>query len=223
MIENFENFKNPETSDTSVIYEKMNYCGNGVKYDFTIVPTKNGNQGILKDLEQYSIPQDVKEEANKIYKSLNISIKRGKRRKRVIFFCLFHAFHRLGQTKDPKQLADLLGISPTEATKASVHCTEELVEYYSPIDFLENIIESVGLDKSTCLEEIKALIQKVIEKDSEIQEFYPQVVAAAVVLFYMISQGYSVNRKEFSKRVRRSEMTINKVFRKVWKICNDDI
>jgi transcription initiation factor TFIIIB Brf1 subunit/transcription initiation factor TFIIB len=198
---------------------QMQYCGNSLKYDYFQINTSNHSQGISQELEKLQIPDDVKAEANRIFQSMKINIKRGRRRKRIIFYCLYKAFHNLHRTKDPKQIAELVHIHPSETSKAFIQCSEEMINFHTPFDFIGTIVESVGLDPN-CIPDIENMLKEILEKDPELQEFYPQVVSAATVLFYIITQGCVVNKREFSKRVKRSEMTINKVFKRIWKVYN---
>lgn len=202
--------------------------GNGGKVEYTkchSIP-KSADRSIMNDLEKLNLPEDVKLEAERIFHRLSTSTKRGKRRKKLLFYCIFNAYNMLGQPQDPKFIAELVDISPTEMTKAFSMCSEIQTNYRppnihkTPLDFLPQHIQRVGLD-STCTDDIMALGSEVLLKDPELYEHYPQVVAAGILLYYLTINGISVDKKKFAELFRRSEMTIVKMFKRISQVHNE--
>ena len=188
--------------------------------------TKKADRSILTDLDKLNIPNDIKVEAEGVFRQLNTNTKRGRRRKKLLFYCIFMAYTKLGQPKDPKAIADLVGISSTEMTKAFSMCSESQTNYktpivhWSPLDFIPEYIEPVGLELD-CLDDVLKLGREVLEKDAELYESYPQVVAGCIIMYYMsINGAININKKRFAEVLKKSEMTISKMFKKIAKAHN---
>jgi transcription initiation factor TFIIIB Brf1 subunit/transcription initiation factor TFIIB len=186
---------------------------------------KSSEKTILADLDRINIPDDIKIEAERIYQQLDTNTKRGKRRKKLLFYCISKAYLSLNQPKDPKYVAELVGISATQISKAHSMCSESQTNYKPPcvrltaLDFIPEYHQKVGLDKS-CLSSVISLANEILNKDPELNENYPQVVAAGILLYYMTINGLTVNKKDFSKIVLRSEMTISKMYKRISLIHN---
>ena len=188
--------------------------------------TKKADRSILTDLDKLNVPNDIKVEAEGVFRQLNTNTKRGRRRKKLLFYCIFIAYTKLGQPKDPKAIADLVGISSTEMTKAFSMCSESQTNYktpivhWSPLDFIPEYIESVGLELD-CLDDVVKLGTEILRKDPELLESYPQVVAGCIIMYYMTINGaININKKRFAEVLKKSEMTISKMFKKVAKAHN---
>ena len=186
---------------------------------------KPSEKSILPDLEKLRIPDDVKNEAERIFQQLELSTKRGYRRKRLVFYCIYSAYKTLGRAHDPKKIAKLVGIKTTEMSKALSMCSPAQTNfqppsvYHTPKDFIPEYHQMVNLSPS-CLDEVLSLCDTISELDPEILEGNPQVVAAGMLMYFMQINGMSVNRKAFAQNVSVSEMTINKMFNQISKIHN---
>lgn len=219
---------NPYQNASGMAFDSSSvFIGQGIKNEFTnfhAIP-KSSEKSILSDLDKINISDDVRIEAERIFQQLETNTKRGKRRKKLLFYCIFNAYLSLKQSKDPKYVAELVGIAPTEMSKAFSMCSESQTNYrppsvfHSPIDFIPEYHRKVGLDES-CLDSVLDLAKTILKKDPDLNENYPQVVAAGILLYYMTINGVSVNKKEFSKLVRRSEMTISKMYKRISYIHN---
>lgn len=203
------------------------YTGINGKIEYTnhhAIP-KSSDKSILTDLDKLNIPDEVKTEAERIFQRLETNTKRGKRRKKLLFYCVFHAYSSLGPSKDPKAIAELVGISSTEMSKAFSMCSESQTNYkpptafHSPLEFIPEYLQLIGLDP-ICLGSIIDIANDILSKDPELAENYPQVVAAGILLYYMTINGVIINKKEFAKMVRRSEMTISKIYKRISQIHN---
>lgn len=187
---------------------------------------KYSDKSIISDLDKINIPDEIKNLSEQIFQQLDTNTKRGRRRKKLLFYCIFNAYNQIGQPQDPKFIAELVGISHTEMTKAFSMCSELQTNYkpnttfHSPLEFVEQYHEQIGLDPK-CLPDVLVLGTEILKKDPDLNENYPQVVAAGILLYYMTINGASINKKEFSKIVRRSEMTISKVLKRIVHVHNN--
>lgn len=209
-----------EDSDVS-IYEVTYYQGNGGQGEYTRyhAMAKSTDRSILADLESLNVGEDVKQEAEKFFQHLGNTVKKGKRRRKLIFYCLFNAFIALGQAKDPKIVAKMVGIPITDMNKAFSMCAGSATVFHSPLEFLPQYADLVQLD-SSCRDSLIEFGSSILRKDRELLDDYPQVVAAGILLYYFKIHGVTVVRKDFAKLVDRSEMTISKMVKRVEGIYN---
>jgi hypothetical protein len=190
---------------------------------------------IFKDLENMGIGEHVISVANEIYVQVTKGqIKRGKSsRKAIIAACLFHAYKRLGLPKSCDALRELfkdsnllksdflhgfkhVALNMDKAT--GMHTT-----YITPQDI---IYELMGILNAT-LEQRDAAIgfYEMLEPHSRLfKESRPQSVAAGVVFHYINNkntQGASMTIKDFSAKVKISELTINKIRNEILRIMKN--
>jgi len=216
-----------DSFDDEYIQEIPQFYSGGVgrsEYTNCHVIPKITEKSILPDLLKINIPDDIRNEAEKIFQQLKTNTKRGKRRKKMLFYCIFNAYKSLGQPQDPKVIAELVGISATEITKALSMCSESQTNYRpiavfrQPLDFIPIYHSEVGLNPD-CLSSVLELAHSILNKDPDLYDEYPQVVAAGILHYYMTINGVSVDKKQFAKIFKKSEMTITKMFKR---ICNID-
>lgn len=177
---------------------------------------------ILKDLENFGIPRNVITIANEIYVQVTKGhIKRGKSsRKAIIAACLFHAYKKIGQPKSCDTLRDMLkdiGLDKSDfifGLKQVALNTEKSEDihstYITPKDIvieIMNLLNSNELQK----QEVISLYESIISKSLLFKESRPQSVAAGLVFHYITTTGIYMNIKEFSTKVKISELTINKI------------
>lgn len=190
-------------------------------------------RSILPDLKRLEVPDDVRMEAESIFQKLETKTKRGKRRKKLLFYCIFKAYKNLKQPKDPKVIAEMVDIPQREIKKAFSMFSAAQTSYssravfHSPSEFIPEYHKSLGLSED-CLPDIIDFVEEILELDqkiksnSKLSEDYPQVVAAGILLYWLINkQSMNVNKKHYTSQiVRRSEMTISKMYRRIGEIYN---
>ena len=72
---------------------------------------KNNEKNIDKDVENLCLPENVIQEANKIYQHVvKNNIYRGNTRKSIIFACIFYAYKQLGQPHSCDALIKLFNL-----------------------------------------------------------------------------------------------------------------
>ncbi|AHH01988.1 transcription initiation factor TFIIB [Pithovirus sibericum] len=183
------------------------------------MPKVRQQSNILSELSQLEIPDEIRLEANRVYQQLEIPVKRNKNRKRMIFFCIYRAYDNLYQLKDSRSIADLVGLPYNEINKAFSICSKVQTGHSIPIihktaaEFIPVILKDLGVELE--LSDILAVLEEVIEKDKSLKDDFPQTVAAAVICYYLCINGIVFQRKEIAEVTRRSEMTIQKIYKKV--------
>lgn len=186
---------------------------------------KGNERSILKDMENIAVPDEIKIKAEEIFNKLNATTKRGNRRKQLVFFCIYNAYNELGYPQDPKQIAILVGIKNSEMTKALSMCSEAQTGYKPPsvqitaLDLLPQYCENLGLRDDTVPDVIE-FAMKILAIDTELNETFPQKVAAGILLYYATINGIKIDKKEYAKMIQLSEVTINSMYKQVARIDN---
>lgn len=181
-------------------------------------------KSIRPDLDKYSLPDDIKNEANNIYLNLNINTKRGNQRKLLIFFCVFMAYKKLKEPKIPKLVAEIIGISPDDITKAFSMCSFRLQdsrinEPIDPLQFIKGYLSLINIDES-CLDNIINFGKEIIDKSKDLLQEHPHVIAAGILFYYLRINGVQIHHNDFAKAVRLSDMTISKLYKRIGNIHN---
>lgn len=188
---------------------------------------RTSDRGIMKDMENYPIQDDAKLKAQEIWEKINSATKRGQQRKLLIFFCLFHAYNELGKPQDPKWLASIVGIKASQMTNALSSLSPGQTGYQPPIiqvtaiHILPAYCELLKLAPETT-NDVLIMAKRILEKDEELNETFPQKVAAGILLHYAIVNGILrlKDRKKYAELIGLSDVTISAMYRRVSEIDN---
>jgi transcription initiation factor TFIIIB Brf1 subunit/transcription initiation factor TFIIB len=180
----------------------------------------NKEKTILSDLVDIEVSETIKSKAEDIFQQLRCTTKRGHRRKLLIFFCLLNAHRECGIHIDPKLLAIKVRINPSEATKASSMFSESQTGYrpklmkVSALDIIPEYCQVLNFDTDT-IEQVLELGREIIEKDSSLEDTKPQNVATGVLVYFCQINGVMFPKKELSKILNLSEVSINSITKRV--------
>lgn len=169
---------------------------------------------IANDLSKISVPEDIRRVANDIYRSLNLCTKRGNQRKKMIFYCIIMAYEKLGILCDPKDIADKVGISYSDINKAMDIVITNNFKHYNPLDFIPIYHNKLGLPDNI-LNDIIDTGKRIIENNKELNDGYPQVIAAVIIMYYLTINGFKINMDAFTKLTNRSASTLKKIYNEV--------
>jgi transcription initiation factor TFIIIB Brf1 subunit/transcription initiation factor TFIIB len=87
---------------------------------------------LVHDLKSLDFPDDIKKTANQIFMSMNCPTKRSKKRKLLLFFCIYSAYMELGIPQIPNIIAKKVNISSSEVSKAMALFSESQTGYHPP-------------------------------------------------------------------------------------------
>lgn len=186
---------------------------------------------ILKDLESMGLGQHIISIANELYVQVTKGkIKRGKSsRKAIIAACLFHAYKRVGTPKSCDMLREIMkdtkldksdflhGIKQVAlnlAKSSDVHTT-----YITPVDIIQEIMTLLNSTDAQQAD-VVALYEKVSPDSRLFRESRPQSVAAGIVFHYISTTSNNMTIKEFAKKVKISDLTINKIRAEIKRILD---
>lgn len=200
-----------------------------------IKPNKSPDRSIIKDLENLDLPFDIKIKADEIAKKLNCSSKRGSCHEQLVFFCVYAAYIEKAQVdkreyKNPAVIAKIVGIKKNKMSRALSMFSEAQTGYKLPairvtaVDYLPEYCEKLNLSPET-ISDVIVLCNRILEKEPDLNETYPQQVAAGVLFYYAMINGITLNskaisKKEFAELVELSEVTLGNIYKKICLVDN---
>lgn len=208
------------------IYRGTDSCP--IYTDHHAIPRSN-EKTIRADLEKVNLPDNIVNLADSIYQNMDVGTKRGKRRRMLIFYCAFTAYNNERIAVDPIRLANLCGLERSSISKALSMCSPACNSSNSPIRFTPKNFIPVYYQKlselvkfpDNSLDFIYDLTDEVMKKDPTLNDEKPQTVAAAILVFYMKMVGYTIDKEKYKTIFKRSDMTINKIKKRVIKAYNE--
>ena len=216
------------------VYEDKAYIYNGsescpIYTNHHAIPRSN-EKTIRPDLKKLGLPSDILNSADEVYQNMAVGTKRGKRRKMLLFFCAFTAYNQENIPVDPIWLAHICGLERSGISKALSMCSPihtnsdtPLVRYspknYIPMYFKK--LKELITFPNGAIEDIYNMTEEVVVRDPELNDEKPQTVAAAILVYYLWQHGYSIDKDKYKLIFGRSDMTINKIKKKVSKAYNE--
>ena len=183
-------------------------------------------RSIMKDLDPYNLPDEIKNKANNVFVSIAPATHRGKKRKQLLFFCLFTAYKELGIHVDPKTIAQLINMDLGGMNK-SISMFSEIQTGYrvrkhivTCVDIVPDYCEKVGISVDA-VSQVTGLASEMLTKCPNLRERYPQTVAAGILRYYMSINGLLVDELAFAKTLCLSEATISQSHKLIQQIDND--
>jgi transcription initiation factor TFIIIB Brf1 subunit/transcription initiation factor TFIIB len=196
-----------------------------------IAPVKNNrkikpDRSIMKDLEKYNFPEEVKIKADCIYNSMEPQVRRGKMRKKLLFYCLYHAYIELKIIVDPFVIGKKFDLTSTDI-QTSYHTFSPLQTKYnpptvniSPKDYIKNFCKELNISEHG-EEEINSMIDSFLEKDPSLEEENPKTFASGVLMFYMKINGITTEQPgKIVEVTLRSMVTIQTIYKKISELDN---
>ena len=190
---------------------------------------KNNRITIRPDLEKLDLPVNIVDVAEEVYIEMEAGTKRGSRRRQLIFFCAKTAYDKENIPIDPAKLADICGIKHSDISRALSMCSSIKTNYYTPLvkhhpqeyiqDYYDELSKFLNFDEDA-LEEVYYITEEVLESEPDLLEEKPQIVAAAILVYYLNLNGLTIEKNKYTVVFGRSDMTINKIKKKVSEAYN---
>ncbi len=159
---------------------------------------------IEQDMDGTDVPSYIRMDANNIYQHIRetCGTKRSKKRRQLVFFCIYKAYLNKGIKIDPETLADKIFIKD-KLTKKDI--SKAIVEYndgtldtnYDVSELLPFYRNELGLPEETS----KALddILRLVKNSNLIGKFLPQYIVAGMIFYYIRTRGYQIANEMFLK------------------------
>ncbi len=178
---------------------------------------------IMNDLVTIDITDDVKKEADDVFQKLGTPTHRGKKRKQLIFFCIYQAYKNLHSVKDPNSILKLIGLERPDIAKAvSLFTSQYLpddIQRVTPIYFISQYFELCGLSLKLKTE-IISMASNILDKSPHLYELLPQYVAISFLLYYMMINGITYDLNQFCSKIDKSPITVTKLCNEIGRIYN---
>jgi transcription initiation factor TFIIIB Brf1 subunit/transcription initiation factor TFIIB len=177
-------------------------------------------RNLISDLKALDFPDEIKKTANQIFMTMSCPTKRSKKRKLLLFFCIYSAYMELGIPQIPNLIAKKVDISPSEVSKAMALFSQSQTGYHpphmliTPLHYLPDYCAKLGFTDST-KEMVYDMAKQIMHKDKTLMEESPQKISAGIIQFFMVMNGIQFKKKEFAKMFGFSEVTINNIFKRI--------
>lgn len=180
---------------------------------------------MVDDLKKLALSDELMIAAIEIHNELKIPSKRNGRRKKVLFLCVFYAHIKLDLTPNPKLIAQMIGLNPSDVKKSFSMLQESQTQfrpasrYYKPVDFIDELCDELHV-VVTSRDPIKKMCDDIYNKNTQINQSFPQVIAGGVMMLYLDIHGIKYDAKLLADAVGKSETTLNAARKKVETVYN---
>lgn len=180
--------------------------------------------GLMNDLVKYNFPKQIVNDANDIYELVTKSkIFRGKKRKGIIFACVYHAFNKNNSPLSCQTLIHIFEIETNVALRGL-----KFVNINIPIDSplknsnqtndIQNLIHEIMCQFHATPDQITETLKLydfLINKSSLLNRSRPGSVAAAIVKYYIMKRNPHFTSDFFKNKIRLSELTLSRITREI--------
>jgi transcription initiation factor TFIIIB Brf1 subunit/transcription initiation factor TFIIB len=185
------------------------------------------DKSIYKDVETFGFSDKIVNMANDIYSQVTKGkIYRGNSRKAIIFGCIFHSVKVNGKIYSCESLRGLFKLDKKIILKGLKHVNLNtpkgsvvVNKYITPFELVTEYIVNFNHNEED-IKTIKELFDKIKNKSSIINRSRPQSVASSLIYYHFSkklgSNNFSI--KDFIKKIKLSELTINKISKEIKRI-----
>jgi len=205
------------------------YIYKGAVYTNHHAIPRSNDKTLRPDLEKLGLPVNIINAADDVYQNMSVGTKRGKRRKMLLFYCIFTAYNRENIPIDPFTLAKTCGLDRSGISKALSMCSpvnssSSTLFRYTPVNYIPvyyNKLKEWVTFPETAENDIMAMTEEILTKDPNLADEKPQTVAAAILVSYLYLNGISIDKEKYNSIFGRSDMTINKIKKRIMKAYNE--
>jgi len=184
------------------------------------------DKSIFKDVETFGFSEKVVNVANDMYTEVTKGkIYRGNSRRAIIFGCIFHAIKIHGKMYSCESLRSIFKLDKKIILKGLKHVNlnsskvNMVNRYITPMELInEYMVKFVHTEED--IQAINEIYEKVKNKSSIINRSRPQSVASSIIYYYF-STKFGTNNfsiKDFIKKIKLSELTVNKITKEIKKL-----
>ena len=185
---------------------------------------KCDDKNIYKDIEAYNFPLDIVRETNLNYLEVTGGkIRRGNFRKSIIFACVFNAYKNQDNPKNPEELREKFGLTKKDASKGltfynlNKNDKKKKPIYISPVSFIPRVMTKFNSGEQH-INRVTELFNKIYNKSKLLNRSNPQSVISGLIYYYFRLIGVNINCQKFSKIVKLSDITINRISKNISEI-----
>ena len=162
--------------------------------------------------------------ANEIYDTVVTKTKRGKPRKAMLFASVFCAYSKLGKPRSSESLQKIFNIEQKECScglkEVKLNVSKDIASliepsYITPIHLIHEIIDMSFVASDEDKDHIIRLYQLIQNKSSILNRARPKSVASGLIYYFIIERNKSIQLKTFCKKIKLSELTVNKMLKEI--------
>jgi len=163
-------------------------------YSETAVVKKSKALSILPDLAPFSFPEDVKQNADSIYRRMGCPTKRKNVRLQLLFWCIYNSFREFNRHVDKERLGRQFGLSDKDIKRTSSIFSPLQTGYHQPDfkvrphDYAAAMCEAVGIDETT-VPQVLEYFDYLLTVQPALSQRKPKTAAAAMLQHYMDTHG----------------------------------
>lgn len=186
------------------------------------------NKNIHSELQDMGIPDHIITKANELFKeATHENIKRGKRRKSILFACVYFAINLEIGPFPPNHLFKIfrihkkLGLRGIKDVTLGVSKDSPIFSIdIDPFHYISYFMNGMRASLSE-IDSVKSVYDKIVGKCDIFKRSRPMSIAAGLIFYWLkVVKLSDVTVKTFSKQIEVSELTINKIYRVV-KTCTE--
>lgn len=182
------------------------------------------DKNIYKDIQQYNLPINIAKETNLKYLEVTDGqIRRGNFRKSIIFACAFNAYKNQNIQPNTEEIREKFSLTKKEASKGltfyNLHKKDKkrVPTYISPISFIPRIMEKFNSGEQH-ISKVSDLYSKIYNRSKILNRSNPQSVISGLIYYYFRLIGGTITCSKFSKIVKLSDITINRISKNISEI-----
>lgn len=162
---------------------------------------------ILPELDNFELSSEIKDKAREIYTQISSKNRRGKTRKRYIFYCVYHAYLDLGYLIDQDEVAKKVQLERDQISLSKNIVPDRGSEYKPNRVVVRDINECLMsyydeffMDRSL-YPKLVSDVKKLLTIGPEIKEMYPQIAASLIVCIFAEKLGFEVDKMELATKL----------------------
>lgn len=191
-------------------------------FKMSVVPRE---KNIIKELKGLDfLTTDVIANANIVYQTVKNNSRKGKRRKHLIFYCVWSAYNNLGIAIDPVTLGRKMGLTKSGVTQACSFYGDnskeiEINDIQTPTMIIDLFCkDNPDIISSDTHQDLVKECDAFIEKNEQFMEDLPRSVAGGYLYYYFFIRGNKDIADQISKRMGITFTTLNKQYQKIMEL-----
>ena len=189
---------------------------------------QKNERNIKKDIKEMGFPDDIIQEATKIYlECTDGQIYRGKSRKSIVFGSIYYAYKKLGKPKSHDSLIRIFDLTRKIALKGLKHIslntkktTKINKTYITPIYLIEDIMKKFTKNKKH-IKSVIDMYNEIKNRSSKLNRARPQSVSSGLIYYWIKKNNIDIDITQFIQQCNLSQLTVIKMTKEITNIYLD--
>lgn len=181
---------------------------------------------VLPELDDYAetINPRIIGKAREIYATMTNKNRRGKSRKRYIFYCIYHAYLDLGYMVDQDEVARKLGLERNQISLSKSLVPDRGTTYTPSKIVLRTVKECLAtyydeffMERSS-YNDLVTIANNILIKAPHLNNYQPHIPAALIACIFAESKGCEVDKKILAETLNTRWTLIIKLYSSIQEI-----